>query len=68
MEKEDLIKYQNEINSLSPEEHKLRDLYLKQLANGTLQGPPVGYASVDKPHLKYYDNEAINTDMPKCSI
>ena len=27
-----------------------------------------GYPSIDKPWLKYYSEEAINTEIPKCSI
>lgn len=27
-----------------------------------------GYPSIDKPWLKYYSDEAINTSIPKCSI
>lgn len=27
-----------------------------------------GYPSIDKPWLKYYSEEAIKTDMPKCTI
>jgi len=27
-----------------------------------------GYPSIDKPWLKYYSEEAINAEIPKCSI
>ena len=27
-----------------------------------------GYASIDKPWLKYYSKDAINAEFPKCSI
>ena len=64
MNKEDLINLKEKINKLSDEEKKQRDFYLKSLSSGELQGPPVGYASIDKPWLKYYtDNRAI-TDNP----
>ena len=46
---------------VSEEEKKQRDLYLKKLSNGTLQGPPVGYPSIDKSWLKYYDDESIGS-------
>lgn len=26
-----------------------------------------GYPSVDKPWLKYYSDEALNTEMPRCT-
>lgn len=45
-----------------------RDLYLRDLALGNIQGPPVGYASIDKPWLKYYDEEAIKKELPKGSV
>ena len=68
MNKEDLIKYQQKIMELNEEEKKLRDLYLKELANGTLQGPSLQEMSITKPFLKYYDDREITADMPDCSI
>ena len=44
-------------------EEKLRDLFLRKLALGEIQGPPVGKASIDKPWLKYYTEEAIRTTI-----
>lgn len=66
MAKEDLIKKQ--IASLSDEEKNQRNLYLRELANGTLQGPPVGYASVDKPWLKYYSETFLKDYIPNLSV
>lgn len=63
MNKEDLLKLKKKISELSEEEKKQRDLYLKKLSNGTLQGPPVGYPSIDKSWLKYYDDESINGEI-----
>lgn len=54
MTKEDLIKLKEKISKLSEEEKKERNLYLRDLATGKLQGPPVGYASIDKSWLGYY--------------
>ncbi len=65
MTKEELIKLKEEISKLSEEEIKDRDLYLRGLASGELQGPPVGYPSIDKPWLKYYDEEKYKVDFPK---
>lgn len=45
-------------------EEVLRNLYLRKLALGEIQGPPTGYASVDKPWLKYYEEEHIKTELP----
>ena len=68
MTKEALIKLKEKLSKLSEEEKKQRDLYLRSLANGELQGPPVGYASIDKPWLKYYSEEKIVDSIPECSI
>ena len=56
------------IKNLSLNEKKLRDLYLRDLSLGKIQGPPTGYASVDKPWLKYYDEEAIRNDIPQKTL
>ena len=56
------------IKNLNLNEEKLRDLYLRDLSLGKVQGPPTGYASVDKPWLKYYSEEVIKSDMPKNTI
>ena len=72
--------YKLKLGNLSINEQKLRDLHLRKLALGELQGPPVGYASIDKPWLGLlpefdYDYEYskksiykmiadINKDMP----
>ena len=45
------------------EEELKRNIYLKRLADGTYQGPPVGYPHIDKPWLKYYDENTL-LDMP----
>ena len=55
MNKEDLIKLKKHIASWSEEEQRLRELYLRKIANGELQGPMVGYPSIDMPQLKCYD-------------
>lgn len=65
MTREQLLELKSKLSKLSKEEQKLRDLYLRQLTNGELQGPSVGYPSVDKPWLKYYDEESILAEKPK---
>ena len=58
MNKEELIKYKKKLSNLSEEEFKARKLqYLRKLSIGELQGPPVGYASIDMPWLGYYPEE-----------
>ena len=56
------------LKELNINEEKLRDLHLRKLALGEIQGPPTGYASIDKPWLKYYSKEQIINKMPKMSI
>lgn len=47
---------------------KLRDLELRKYVTGELQGPPVGYASIDKPWLKYYPESINDIQIPNQSI
>ena len=68
MTKEKLIELKEKLSKLSSEERKQRELYLRGLATGEIQGPPTGYPSIDKPWLKYYTEDQINTEMPKMSI
>lgn len=63
MTKEDLIELRKKISELSAEDLKARDLYLRSLATGKLQGPPVGYASIDKPWLADYTEKDIKSDI-----
>lgn len=60
---EQLKEYRKKLSMLSEEEKKLRDLYLKKISEGSLQGPMTGFPSLDKPWLKYYEDEAIQTDI-----
>lgn len=46
-------------------EENLRDLYLRQLLIGGIQGPLTNIPNVDKEWLKYYTNEQILAEMPK---
>jgi len=54
MTKEDLQKLKEKLSKLSLEEQKQRDLYIRKLSTGEIQGPPVGYPSIDKPWLAKY--------------
>lgn len=67
MKKEDLIAYKKQLAELSDKEKKLRDLELRKYARGELFGPPVGYASIDKPWLMHFDEEGILREIPTCS-
>lgn len=59
MTKEDLLKLKEDLAALTEDEQKDRNKYLKGLAIGEIQGPPTGYASIDKPQIKYYRTEPI---------
>lgn len=65
---EELKKYCEELQSLTEEEKVERDLYLRKLANGEIQGPSTGYASIDKPNLRYYKEKHIKAPIPYMTI
>lgn len=56
------------INRLNINEQKMRDLHLRKLALGEIQGPLVNVPNIDKEWLKYYTEEQIMADMPKDTI
>ena len=64
---DELKEYREKLGKLTEEEMKKRNLYLKKLANGTLNGPLTGKQSIDKTWLKYYSDESILADS-KLSI
>ena len=68
MKKEDLIKLKEKISKLSEEEQKLRNIYLRKIANSELYGPIVGKSSIDKPWLKYFLEEDIFKECPSMSM
>lgn len=65
MTKNQLEEYRKKISELSEKEKKLRNVYLKKLSTGEIQGPMTGYSTIDKPWYKYYDDENINSSVPK---
>ena len=68
MNKEELLKLKEELSKLNKVEQKERDLYLRKLACGEIEGPLTGHASIDKPWLKYYTEDQILTDVPTMSV
>ena len=64
MNKEDLILLKNKLSELSEHEKKLRDIYLRKIANSELYGQMVGYPSIDKPWTKNYKIEEIMGEIP----
>lgn len=65
---DELKEYRKQLSTLTEEEQKERDLYLKKLADGTLQGPPTGKPSIDKQWLKYYSDDSISSEISKKTI
>ena len=63
MTKEQLIELKEKIAGLSENDRKMRNLYLRDLAIGKIQGPPVGYPSIDMPWLAEYTEEDIMSDI-----
>jgi len=57
------------INKLTVNEQKLRDLHLRDILIGEKYGPLTGYISKDKPWLKYYSKEEIESYVdPKMTM
>ena len=58
------------INDLkfNSEEEVLRNLYLRKLALGEINGPLTNVPNIDKEWLKYYTDEQIKKKMPKCTM
>lgn len=55
MDKESLYRLKKFISGLSEDDLRNRDKYLKGLSNGEIQGPKVGYSSIDKQWVQYFD-------------
>ena len=47
---------------------KERNVYLRKLLNGEIQGPLTGKPSIDKPHLLKYPEEYLLKDFPKMKM
>ena len=45
-----------------------RDLDLRKIALEENNGEFTGYPSIDKPWLKYYDEDMIQAELPECTI
>ena len=53
----DLKEYTTKLGKLSINEQKLRDLYLRDISLGKIQGPPTKYPSLNKRYLSFYNEE-----------
>lgn len=52
--KDQLLELREKLVKLNIVETKKRDEYLIQIANGDIAGPQTGFATIDKPWLKYF--------------
>ena len=68
MNNEELKKYKTQKSNLTKEEEKLRNIYLRDLNCGKIQGPHLNYPSVDRAWYKYYDEESINIETNGVSV
>lgn len=68
MTHEEIKKYKEYVLSLSREDSLKRDEYLRDYAQGKYQGPLLGYPSLDKPALAYYNFEEYCKEKPKQTI
>ena len=68
MEKQYLLELKRKISELSVDDLKKRDLYLKGLVNGDIQGPNIGFPTIDKPWLKYIDVNTLYKPREKCTV
>ncbi|WP_292474621.1 AMP-binding protein, partial [Methanosphaera sp.] len=68
MNQTELNELKLKISKLDINDKKMRDLYLRKLALGEIQGPMLEYASVSNPWYKYYDEEAVTSEVPEKSM
>jgi hypothetical protein len=59
----DVVTLVKGIDALSEEDKKARNVYLRSLAIGNIEGPPVGFPSIDMPWLADYQEEEITSDI-----
>ena len=64
----DVKDYKDFIKNLSLEDQEQRNIYLKEINSGTIQGPRTGYATIDKPWSPFYSDEALNEKMPEMTV
>lgn len=65
MEREELVLLKQKLLELSDEEQLRRNIHLRNVQLGKETGNMTGYASVDKPWLKYYTEEQVIEKAPK---
>jgi long-chain acyl-CoA synthetase len=60
-----LEEYRKKLSKLTEEQNIKRDLYLKDFYDEKIQGPLTGFPSIDKPWLKWYSKESIDSKAPR---
>lgn len=65
---DELKDYRERLSKLSEEEATKRNIYLKKLQTGEIQGPLTNKLSLDKDWLKHYSDEELNIQIPHMKI
>lgn len=64
----ELKEYKEKLSKLSEEEEVKRNIYLKKIQTGEIQGPPIGKLSLDKNWLKKYTDKELSIKIPHMKI
>ena len=68
MQAEYLEQYSQKLNELTEKERKLRNIYLRKLEIGEIQGPRLESRSINKSWLKFYDEAGLDIEYPKMTM
>ena len=68
MKKEYIDSYEKKLAKLSESEKALRNVYLRKLALGEIQGPGTNYPQFDMPWLKLYEEDKISFTIPEMTV
>ncbi len=68
MNKEDLLAYRAKLAAFSEKERQYRDLYLKGIANGTIQGPVLDKPSINRDWMQFFKDNEIIMDFPEVNM
>lgn len=68
MNSTDLKEYRKKLNSLNEKEKQLRNIYLRKMTLGEIQGPLTESKSINKQWLKFYSEEGLNIEYPKLTM
>ena len=68
MNRQDLMAYKKKLAQLSEKEQELRELMLKDMADGKIQGPIVEYPEISKVWYQFYEKEDIAGKIPEKKV